>query len=147
MSCIGSISSGTLRAEDLLEAFASELEGVTLTHGDELSRPENFSQRDRINSLIWDARECDPDSMDADGLVEELIDALNEYAAPYTYFGAHPGDGADFGYWPSLDAIEELPVVADSDEARELGEDCRRVNDHGNVTVYGGDGEEILSLA
>lgn len=146
MSAIGSISSGTLRAEDLLEAFANELESITLTEGDDLSRPENFSQRDRINNLIWDARECDPDSDEAPVLVDELIDVLNEYAPPYTYFGAHPGDGSDFGYWPSIEAIEELPVVEDSDEARELGEDCRQVNDHRNVTVFAADGSEILSL-
>ena len=32
-------------------------------------------------------------------LNEELFDTLNNYAPEGYYFGAHEGDGSDFGYW------------------------------------------------
>lgn len=150
---IGSISTGTLRTEDLLSAFASELESLILVNGDHFCRPENFGERDRLNNLVGEAQ--DQWNEDGDGLqdeehaeylVEELSTALEQFAPPYCYFGSHEGDGADFGFWPSHDSIEELPHVADRDEAKALGEDCKRVNDHGNVTVYGADGSVLLEL-
>lgn len=84
---IGSISHGTLRTEDLLQAFADTL--------------ENLDPTDKYFALIREARAVDPDSETASYLVnEELYDALNDLAPEGTYFGAHPGDGSDFGFWP-----------------------------------------------
>jgi hypothetical protein len=149
----GSISHGTLRTEDLLQAFASALEDMILVNGDHYSRPENFSERDKLNALVdeaqdqWteDGTELE-DEEKAQEIVQELQGVLEQFAPPYCYFGAHEGDGSDFGFWPCMEQIEELPCVEGSDEAKELGEDCRYVNDHGNVTVYGADGSVILEL-
>lgn len=160
---IGSISTGTLRTEDLLSAFASELESLILVNGDHFSLPENFGERDRLNNLVGEAQDCFSDDGEtirefsrehADYLVNETLpDALTQFAPPYCYFGAHPGDGSDFGFWPDHDAIEELPQIANNgaeDIAREQSDDfttdVRYVNDHGNVTVYGADGSVLLEL-
>jgi len=121
---IGTISHGTLRPEDLLRAFADEL--------------EYLDADGKYAELIAEARA-------GDDVVAELEDALNEFAPPYCYFGAHPSDGADFGFWPDMDAIAELPLVADPADVPE-GTECAFVNDHGNVTVYGADGRVILEL-
>jgi len=123
---IGSISHGTLRTEDLLSAFADELEWLT-----------------GPNDLSKEAQEINPESEEASELVNDLIDALQELAPPYCYFGAHEGDGADFGFWFFWDAINELPRVADPADVEGLGEDCVFVNDHGNITIYGADGAVI----
>ena len=153
---LDSISHGTLRTEDLLESFLSELEWQLQRNGDYFCLPENFTERDRLNNLVVESQDCwNEDGNDIDpkkeAQAEELIneslpDALQTFAPPYCYFGAHCGDGADFGYWPCMEEIDELPTVADSDAARELGEDCKSVNDHGNVTVYGADGSVLLEL-
>lgn len=142
LGSIGTISHGTMRSEDLLEAFADELE--YLCKANDLP----------VDGLVQEARDVDPEDYGDETvseLIDDLIDALNEFAPPYCYFGAHEGDGSDYGFWPSIEAIEELPAIDDnSDEAIAAatagGEDCRYVNDHGNVTVYGRDGVVILEL-
>jgi hypothetical protein len=150
---LGSISHGTLRTEDLLNTFASTLEGLIFINGDYYCRPENFSERDKLNNLVEESQDQWTEAGDelqdedtAQELINDLSYALEQFAPSYCYFGAHEGDGSDFGFWPCMEQIEELPDVQDSDEAKALGEDCKFVNDHGNVTVYSGDGSVILEL-
>ena len=45
------------------------------------------------------------DSEDAHYLLECLFDDLNDTAPDGYYFGAHPGDGSDFGFWPIDDSL------------------------------------------
>ena len=127
----GSVSTGTLRNEDLLDSFADELESCCSNHGAEISQ---------YASLLKEAREIDPDDENASEVVENLIDALNDFAAPYSYFGALRGDGADYGFWPDMESLSmavfdgEVNKVDDLSEASEPGE-YMLVNDHGNVTL------------
>jgi hypothetical protein len=71
-------------------------------------------------------------------LNECLFDALNEYAGPYFYFGSHPGDGSDYGFWLTEFIEDEFDglKVSDSSEipAKYRGE-VLIVNDHGNTTL------------
>ena len=55
---------------------------------------------------------------------------------------------SDFGYWPSLSEIEELPTYDSTDAAKEAGEenDFKVVSDHGNVEVYSFDGQSIIGI-
>lgn len=153
---IGSISSGTMRNIDLIETFANELEYLR-----EHNRKNSDLDHASLLKLINEAREwlsqnedngddyTGPDHFcDGDEMLCDLADALEQFAGPYVYFGSHPGDGADFGYWPSMDSIDELPCYEDTDAAKEAGEqdDFRVVNDHGNVTVYAADGTEIIGI-
>jgi len=147
---IGSISTGTLRTEDLLDAFASELERLDSGH----SALQLISRaKDGVYTVAAGLMEQE----DAPTVVDELQDALSELAPPHVYFGSlegreapllrlqvvhrqraqHP-DGADFGFWPELDFGFCTLRAGDSDDER-VDDDCGiiiHVNDHGNVAVY-----------
>lgn len=127
---IGSISHGTLREADLLEAFADALEELRPRGRlESVSGTEKKSYRNA--SLIREARECailleDSDSAEKEALkrgiselelesleqeragelLQELEDSLSELAPEGVYFGASEGDGADFGFWPSAEWLE-----------------------------------------
>lgn len=151
VASFGSISHGTLRIEDLLSAFSDELEWQIRRNGDYFARPENFGERDRLNGLVGEAQDCfgttgneiDPDKEErADELVNEsLPDALSQFAPAFAYFGAHCGDGADFGFWPGdmEDVKEQVGFV--SSETQEwpdadfVGE-WLHINERGNCTLY-----------
>lgn len=133
---IGSVSHGTLLTIDLLEAFADELNRIE-TERDDVQ--EAYAVITLHNAGWLNIA----DSEEAQELVNDLQDALNEFAPAYCYFGTNEGDGSDFGYWPLLDSVDELPRVSDPAEVEGMGEDCVFVNDHGNVTVYGADGSVL----
>ncbi len=128
---IGSVSSGTMLPEDLIPSFLWELEHQAKLHKGHKGLIEEINERMEDEEYF--------DSEDADYDLDALFDALNEYCMPYFYFGAHPGDGADYGYWLSEmfeEAFDGLKV-SDLDEIPTgyTGE-VLHVNDHGNMTLY-----------
>ena len=87
---IGTISHGTMRPEDLIPVFARELEWLSTNQ-----------RTDNETSLIADADDfSDFGSQHADDILEALFDALDQHAPSNCYFGAHEGDGSDYGFWP-----------------------------------------------
>lgn len=102
-----SVSHGTMRAEDLIPRFFAELEdrqndNLYTNDGDEC---ELVAMNARITALLADIEsrmEGDDyyESNEADWDLESLFDALDEYAGEGLTFGAHEGDGSDYGYWP-----------------------------------------------
>ncbi len=80
----GTLIHGTLLARDLIPAFAAELRRLGKTAPRMPPNP----------SAAW------YDSEQTDFVLEELQDRLQNVAAEHGLrFGAHEGDGADFGYW------------------------------------------------
>lgn len=83
-----SVSHGTLRSIDLIPEFLGVLQQYA---------------KDRYDAYV----KANPEVLDLDGMddetlsyvVDELIDELNAVAPEGTYFGSHPGDGSDFGFW------------------------------------------------
>ncbi len=142
---IGSISTGTLRTENLLEAFADELKYL---------QPGNTLAAEAVQLLETD--EC----MDATELLDDITSALENLAPPFTYFGALEGDGADFGFWPDHDgireAIEEAKAdykvaffpfgnPADGDYYVPSAGVFITLSDHGNITVLDSHRNELWS--
>ena len=131
---LGTVSHGTMREEDLIPDFLYELE-----HQKHLAREHRKLCRD-INARM--NAEDYYESEDASEDLSELFDALDAYAPPFFYFGAHPGDGSDYGYWLSEsweECFEEDGGIKVSDTS-EIPPDhigyVAVVSDHGNVTLY-----------
>jgi hypothetical protein len=159
---MGSISSGTMRPEDLIPIFTSELGSLARQSGTQVSatcRRQHLKLVKAIESRIEDEREFEDSDLGVDGCADDdmdsLFDALGCYCAPYFYFGAHPGDGADYGFWLSEDWDDEFAdgLKLRSDQREWLNYTKARVydlaevpawfrgevaviTDHGNVTLY-----------
>lgn len=142
---LGSYSSGTMREEDLIPTFLDALESVA---SKKEVRALKREYRAVLRALDRDGEIPDNLQSDASWLLDSLFDALQEYCPPRCYFGAHEGDGADYGVWcDSPNAhdgdviLSEWPSVA---ECRAMIQqfaqegyfpDVFVVTDHGNVTL------------
>jgi hypothetical protein len=112
---VGTVSEATLRPEDLIPAFLGVLEACdpaayaslkteALQFGLDIDDPKLKEQGpedegDPVSLGEW--IEAHPECDDDIGwfLSESIWTAMNELAQPGYYFGAHPGDGADYGFW------------------------------------------------
>ena len=85
-----SLSHGTMRNEDLIETFMLFLEdNYPLIYADIRSDKD-------YDNIMNTGRYDDETSY---WLLDELFDRLNELAPDDFYFGSHPGDGSDYGFW------------------------------------------------
>lgn len=126
---IGSVSTDTLRPEDLLAAFSDALDELEKrTHPSEwasalLLRPEDS------RGEVWKA--------EAGRCIEELKRALNEHSPDFCRFGAHEGDCADFGFWPDWHWLEvEGSVLKVEDIVEDIPEYFLHFNDHGSCELF-----------
>jgi hypothetical protein len=122
----GSVSSGTMRKEDLIPSFCWELRNLK-HRSKELSRIEKYT-----STRYFESEQSDYD-------LESLFDMLNEHAPQHAYFGAHPGDGSDYGFWidESLEYDFDGLKIEDINDIPSgyIGE-VLYCNDHGNLTLY-----------
>lgn len=92
----GTVSHGTLRTCDLIPAFLDALREVAPdAYAQVVCTPFSVIPSDASGDNSHEFWESD----DAQSLLESLFDTLNEYAPEGYYFGAHLGDGSDFGFW------------------------------------------------
>jgi hypothetical protein len=147
---MGSVSHGTMRAADLIPAQFDTLLELDPIRGVELwaSWRQELWEDWGVEIAPEPGAEGDWEGVvDAIGsetpyfILEELGDALTELAPPGVYFGSHPGDGADVGFWPDFDGLDngEYPKVGDPGELDNLPWDATEaveVNERGNVTFY-----------
>lgn len=101
----GSVSRGTLHCPDLLTALAQTLQQRLLENQEALAGTARAQQFEQLSQK---AVQCDPESDEAGDVLEALFDAINVFCAPYTFFGCHPGNSSDIGFWPHQEAVDEL---------------------------------------
>jgi hypothetical protein len=134
---IGSVSSATVRPEDLIPAFVSEMERqkpLRREHRKRLTRIKQWMDRPNYFTACYEGAETE-----AFYDLEWLLDTLGEYAPTGFYFGSHPGDGADYGFWLSESFQEDfdgLRVDDLSEVPRGYSGEVLQVSDHGNMSLY-----------
>lgn len=101
---IGTVISGTLNPEHLL--------------------PELITLAVQLDSSLAD--EVRGSFFVADAL-ELVMNRLNELAPAYVYFGAHEGDGADFGFWPDWESVEADILSGEVFDAVRISGDWREL--------------------
>lgn len=131
---LGSVSCGTMRTEDLIDSFIYELQSQRPLRREDrkLIREIRRNEKNMVDPTYYENEQSQWD-------LDALFDALNNYCLPYFSFGAHPGDGADYGYWLSEDFQSEFDGLQVSDlsevPTNYTGE-VLHVNDHGNMSLY-----------
>jgi len=109
----GSVSSGTLRPEDLIPAFVFELNrliNANVTVPDNASSAEDLAAYERLTRLTWQgftigSIDTDKDYESAMEYLSKFSDALDLFSPEGHSFGAHEGNSADFGFWPTGESV------------------------------------------
>jgi hypothetical protein len=98
---LGTVSHGTMRTQDLIPAFLDALAEVDSSAYEQIM----VCQFSFIPDYVMDEGDGSEwwNSEDASYKLDDLFDALDAAAPEGCYFGAHPGDGSDYGFW----AIED----------------------------------------
>lgn len=124
-----SLISGTFRNQDLIPAFAVELNSMPLQAWGDYQHLKTCADAGNwlyFSSTWWDGEEA----MEARCWLEEQ---LNNCAATGEFFGPNPGNDSDFGFWrvevddkPKLiaEVIDTLTAWAEHHESR-----ARRLED------------------
>lgn len=143
---LGSISTGTLLPRNLAGTFQFELARLAkrdTQDADRKARTENALAA--LKPLLEQEDEAAIVALET--FVNETAPELFEaYCAPFTRFGSHEGDGADFGIWPDIASLDEAARCKDGVIKVDAGDKwpvlacdidyVMEVNDHGNVTLF-----------
>lgn len=85
-----SVSRGTMRTQDLIPAFMDIIRDT----------PEYVQLMNAVPAHVMEDKDTEWwDSEEVIMLLDALFDTLDAYSPEDYYFGAHPGDGSDFGFW------------------------------------------------
>lgn len=163
---IGPVSEGSRLTRDLIENFSYSLKRLAKDNiADRGDRPADCEMFERHLRAVDDAdkllekEDWDNDQHDdAQGMIDELEQALQEYAPPYVRFGEVPDERDCWGFYPDMGSLNgdahgrdasvlkiNASVEWAPDELAEGVEFVAEITDHGNVTLYGRDGVELWS--
>lgn len=101
--CNQTVSRATCREQDLIPVFANLIDEFVKQGGE--PREDWAELKEEIDALC--AKDDDDPEWISDNtswlLNEELFSTLENMAPAGYYFGAHEGDGSDFGFWSYCD--------------------------------------------
>lgn len=140
---IGSISTGTLRDDDVIPALLDACDTVRMTRDDREQARDLRKEWDHWQGSEDDRPEWGHES--SGEIWEALLDLLGNYAPPYCFVGASEGDGADIGVWVCCDVHSRDEVWDTREPEPEYWEHRLVVTDHGNMTLYDRRGREVWS--
>lgn len=163
-----------MRDEDLIPAFLGVAEDLRLNKYDRAKVRKLRAEWDGCVMTSIDEGPCkvhedDPCVDQLSETTAELFELLENYAPPFAHFGAHEGDGADYGFWishESLDeAVEEGEILRESSNGMRSTYTCGTrtddmpgmfygmkyryrlvISDHGNMTLYYRNGREVWGV-
>ena len=122
-----SISHGTMRTQDVLPAL---LDALHEYDKDAYSQCLNL-----IPAHVLEDESAEWWTEEAPDHVEALFDALNDCAPSGLYFGAHPGDGSDYGFWMSEEDAAELAQLEEDAENNTSEDDAREAIEQDPLSV------------
>jgi hypothetical protein len=105
----GTIISGTHRWQDLFEALFDTCRLL------EVGKPDEWEAEMKLPAPSDEWRTDDEADEDAAWVMEDLFNALDGICTGHWYFGAHPGDGSDYGFWrrdPNEEVSREIIAEA-----------------------------------
>jgi len=147
---LGSISTGTLNTGELLDTFAYAFDHQLRDVPNVAGSQRRLIRECKAYSALIDAGHVNDDGLEyASVLLADIMEAMQGFAPAFVRFGAHDGDGADFGYWPDIESLDDAVQAGDVLKVSDLCEvphlytgEVMVVNDHGNVTLYAHTGDE-----
>ncbi len=105
------VSNATMRTEDLIPTFLSFLQAMA--EECEIHKEVDAIQDDVDNFIMMEHNgygECykGKDQEQAAWILnEDIWNLMNSIAPDYTYFGAHEGDGASYGFWTDEESLQD----------------------------------------
>jgi len=141
----GTIIHSTTRAGDLVPAFISELDrllDLQAVSGED--DPADVAEISYVQEKLGEIESYVEGGGCTSEDVGDLMDLLHVFAPDHSYFGSHPGDHCDYGFWPNWEgSLSEIPQVSDPAELDHLDTDepeALCANGHGSATLYARDG-------
>lgn len=109
------LSEATMVSEDLIPSFMYFLKEVA--EDCEIQEAvkaiqEEVEKLEVVDESGYGTHYTDESQEDASWILNESIwDLLNDIAPDFTYFGAHPGDGACYGFWTDEESLKEAILI------------------------------------
>jgi hypothetical protein len=128
---IGIISIDTLRSIHIVDNIITYCSDLIMSKKDRNLLRYCEKLLKKYNSLQSEKKQNEIEYLLDDILNHEIFYMLQNYCFPYCYYGSSEGDGACFGIFPDINAIDDDIRYNDIPDNYRVD-----MSDHGNITLY-----------